>query len=119
MAKLLNLIETDLQPYYYAKVVDNNGGIDLSGASIVCSMKNLTDGTLKINRQSAGIVIDPDQVANIGQFKYEWQAGDTDTPDNYCIEFEITPAAGGKFTIPASNSESPALVNINESLDTS
>lgn len=114
MIKVLNLKVNDLQPIYRAKAI----GVDLTGATIVCTMKSRTGAGIKINRQSAGITIDPDQVTNEGLFTYQWQAGDTDTIDHYNIEFEITPATGGKFTIPNNDIDTPAIVKINTSLDT-
>jgi hypothetical protein len=71
----------------------------------------LQDGTLKLDRQSAGINITD---AAGGEFEYRWQAGDTDTVGRHEIEFEITPASGGKFTVPASER---AYVIIRDSLD--
>ena len=35
-----------------------------------------------------------------GKFEYRWQGTDTDTSGKYFIEFEITPTAGGKYTLP-------------------
>lgn len=114
----LNLKVNDLQPYYYVKIIDGErNAVDLTGASIVCSMENVSDGSLKIDRQSTGIVIDSDQVNNRGKFYYSWQSADTDTEGRYKIEFEVTPASGGKFTIPSNDDKEPAFVNINSSLD--
>ena len=118
MVKKFNLKQNDLQPYYFFKFVDSNKiGIDLTGASIVCTMKSTAGAGIKIDRQSAGIVI-LDQTTNKGEGYYQWQAGETDTVDNYKIEFEVTPAIGGKFTMPNNDDESPAIVKINASLDT-
>jgi hypothetical protein len=108
----------DLQPFYFVKVVDaNKNAVDLSGAIIVCTMKDTSDGTLKINRQSSGITIS-DQDLTPGEFNYQWQAGDTDTAGKYLIEFEITPVSAGKYTIPSNDIKEPAYVYINDSLDT-
>ncbi len=108
----LYLKRNDLQPYYRVKVEDSDGNaVDLTGADIVCTMK-APGGTLKIDRQSTGIVI---TAAASGEFEYRWQAGDTDTAGKYQIEFEITPASGGKFTVPG---KGEAVVIIQESLDT-
>lgn len=104
----------DLQPYYYVEVLDASGtAIALSGATIVCTMRNVHDpsGTPKINRQSTGISITD---ASAGKFRYAWQAGETDTAGKYYIEFEITPSSGGKFTVPSDNS---AIVVVHASLD--
>lgn len=131
--KTLYLVKNDLQPYYYITAKDAFGNaIDLTGATIYCTMKNMDGGTVKISRQTTGIVIDPDQVNNKGQFRYEWQGGDTDTPSTedtsgaykdykdripYHIEFEVNPSAGGKFTLPNPDTGTAAVV-IMDSLDT-
>ena len=109
--------KNDLQPYYYSTAMtkDSSGTtvINLSGATIYCTMKS-SDGTVKINRQTTGISITD---AAAGEFEYRWQSGDTDTVGVYNIEFEINPASGGKFTIPADPADK-AIVNIRDSLDT-
>lgn len=107
--------ENDLQPYYYAGVKDSDGDVvDITGASIKCTMKHV-DGTIKINRQDTGINISD---GTNGKFEYKWQSGDTDATGKYYIEFEIDPSASEKFTIPANPSEK-AIVHIMPSLDES
>jgi len=107
--------QNDLQPYYYAQVKDAAGDVvAITGATIYCTMKSAA-GTLKINRQTTGINISD---GTNGKFEYKWQSGDTDSVGKYYIEFEINPASGGKFTIPA-KPEDKAEVHITESLDTS
>jgi hypothetical protein len=109
----LFLKKLDLQPYYYAQVTDSTGlVIDLSGATVYVTMKNLSLGTVKINRQTTGLYIT--DAAN-GKFEYRWQTGNTDTVGKYSIEFEINPLTGGKFTVPTGDR---ASVQIFESLDT-
>lgn len=115
--KKFNIKINNTNPAYFAKVLDSsNNGVDLTGANILCTMKLKTGGAAKIDRQSAGIVIDPDQVANKGEFEYQWQSGDTDTVGIYNIEFEITLSGGGELTVPSNNSEEPATINVNSSL---
>lgn len=102
MIATLNIVQHDLQPYYYMLVQDTAGNpIDLTGATIYCTMKNIVSESLKINRQTAGIVI-ANQTTDKGKFEYRWQSGDTGTIGIYLIEFEINPASGGKFTLPSS-----------------
>jgi hypothetical protein len=111
--KKLIIKTNDLQPYYYAQVKDAAGAVvDITGVTIVATMRTF-DGTVKINRQSTGITIS--DAAN-GKFQYEWQSGETDTAGKYYIEFEISPSAGGKFTVPADNG---AVVEIVDDLDAS
>lgn len=91
----------DLQPYYYGKALSVTGtAIDLTGATIRCTMYEADAGTLKINRQTTGVTITS---AASGLFHYQWQSGDTDTTGTYLIEFEVTPQSGGKFTLPYDN----------------
>lgn len=104
----------DLQPYYYAQFLDADGEVvDLSGATIRCTMKQ-RDGTLKINRQTAGINVTSE---DNGDFEYQWQGSDTDTVGKNYIEFECVPGSGGKFTLP-SNPNERAEVWVMKSLDT-
>ncbi len=111
--KDLIIKKNDLQPYYYAQVKNSDDTvINLTGATIVCTMKDIQTGTLKVNRSSIGINITD---AVNGKFEYQWQTGNTDTAGKYYIEFEINPASGGKFTVPTDNS---AVILIKESLDT-
>lgn len=107
------LKKNDLQPYYPAQVKDSyDAAVDITGATIYCTMKSLSTGTVKINRQATGINISD---ATNGKFEYRWQSGDTNTAGRYAIEFEINPVSGGKFTVPAGDI---APVQIKESLDT-
>lgn len=114
--KALYLKVNDLQPYYYAQVKDSNGSVvSLAGATIRCTMRLINSSTLKINRQTTGINVT--DAAN-GMFEYRWQVGDTDTIGKYYIEFEISPVAGGKFTVPSGvNNLKHAEVNVVDSLD--
>ena len=115
MTEIFYIKKNDLQPYYPAQVKDSAGSaVDITGATIYCTMKADSDGTLKIDRQTTGVTITD---ATNGKFEYRWQSGDTDTIDNYKIEFEIVPASGGKFTMPAKPDE-VAKVFIVDSLDT-
>ena len=115
MTKILKITRYDLQPYYLVKVVNSDGSvIDITGATIYCTMKSV-DGTVKIDRQTAGINITD---AAAGEFEYRSQSGDTDTLGEYWIEFEINPLSGGKFTMPSTDVEKDkAKVIVLESLD--
>lgn len=94
----LTLKRNDLQPYLYAQAIESTGtAIDLTGATVMATMRDVDVGTLKINRQSAGVNV---TVASTGTFQYEWQSGDTNTTGTFSFEFEIAPASGGKFTLP-------------------
>lgn len=108
MADRLVLRQNDLQPYYRVKVVDSDGNaVSVDGASIVCTMKARADGTVKIDRQSAGINL---TAPLLGEFEYRWQDGDTAAVGLYDIEFEVTPQSGGKFTVPSKPGEAEVLI---------
>jgi hypothetical protein len=112
MIKPLTITKNDFQPYYYFKAQDSTGAvIDLTGATIYCTMKH-SSGTVKINRQTAGIVITN---ASAGEGEYHWQPGDTDMTGSYYIEIEINPLSGGKFTLPENEK---AQIVVKDSLDT-
>lgn len=112
--KELKIIKNDLQPYYYLQVKDASGVVvNITGATIYCTLKLSGSSAIKINRQTTGINITD---ATNGKFEYRWQAGDTDTQGSYNIEFEINPASGGKFTLPGPG-QGIAKVIISNSLD--
>lgn len=110
----LYLNQHDLQPYYYVTVTDSTGGaVNITGATIRITMRPEDSTALKINRSTVGITISD---ATAGRFQYAWQAADTDTIGIFDVEFEITPASGGKFTIPSRN-QGVAHISIVADLD--
>ena len=116
MADTLYIKRNDLQPYYLAQARDSDDAvIDLTGATIVFTMKvynsDGTTGTVKVSRQSVSITD-----ATNGKCEYRWASADTDTAGNYIVEFEVTPASGGKFTIPNPR-YGKALVTVEADLD--
>ena len=110
----LFLTRNDLQPYYLVGVTNSTGAIvDLTGATVRVTMRLENSTALTIDRSTAGLTVTG---ATSGEFQYQWQAGDTNSPGTFDIEFEITPASGGKFTLP-NPSEGVAHVRIFDSLD--
>lgn len=104
--------QNDKQPYYYAQIKDAaNAVVNITGATIYCTMKNLNTGTTKIDRQTTGINIS-DGIN--GKFEYRWQSTDTNTVGTYSIEFEINPLTGGKYTVPT---RKQAVIVVEASLD--
>ena len=83
--------------------------MNLSGTSIVFTMKTVDGVTIKVNRQVASITN-----ANGGEVEYKWVAGNTDTSGNYLAEFEITPNTGGKYTIPKEPSNKLVIVVVDD-----
>lgn len=115
MIKTFYITQYDLQPYYPVQVKSTSGSpLDLTGATIRCNMKTKKGDTLIINRQTAGINVS--DVTN-GKFEYRWQSGETGTSGQFYIEFEVSPASGGKFTIP-NYKDGRAEVQIISGLDT-
>ncbi len=104
---VVQIKRNDLQPFVYFHFTDDaDADIDLTGATIRVTMKDKLLDTLKIDRQTAGIKFDgtasgsdADDIA-AGKGHYEWQANETNVAGLYYMEFEATPSAGGKFTLP-------------------
>ena len=98
MIKFFYLTQHDLQPYYPVQVKSVDGTpVNLTGATIRCNMKIKKGDTLIINRQTTGVNISD---ALNGKFEYRWQSGETGTAGQFYLEFEVSPASGGKFTVP-------------------
>lgn len=104
----------DLQPPYRVQVINSSGTPeDISAAVIVFAMENKATGVLVNSGTTAGCSLTN---PTSGIFDYVWQASDTVQAGVFKIEFEITPTAGGKFSIPAKD-EDEAIVIIGEDLN--
>jgi hypothetical protein len=69
--------------------------VNVTGATVVFSMRVKPAGTLKVTRQPCVIV-----TAGTGRVRYEWIADDTDTADEYEGEFQVSYANGKIQTFP-------------------
>ena len=71
--------------------------VNVTGSSVVFSMRVKPAGTMKITRQ-AGVIVN----AGIGRVRYEWASdgSDTNTADEYEGEFQVTYANGKIQTFP-------------------
>jgi len=90
--------EGDLTPDYTATLEVNGAAKDLSDAvSITFLMVGPTDSVT-----GPATVVDEE----VGRVSYEWQAGDTDTPDLYRAEWRVDWGAGRTQTFPNEGYES-------------
>jgi hypothetical protein len=91
--------QNDTMPYLEATLSDDNGPVDLTGASVKLAMKPLArcGQTSALKFKKAGVVVTPAS----GVVRYQWGAGDTDTAGNFQAEFEVTFADGGVRTFPS------------------
>ena len=69
--------------------------VSITGATIRFTLSTVDGVTKKVNRQLAIITN-----GSLGDYEYRWQSGDTNTIGTYLAEFEITPSASPKFTVP-------------------
>ena len=69
--------------------------VNVTGASVVFSMRVKPAGTIKVDGEDAVIV-----TAGTGRVRYEWLAANTDTADEYESEFQVTYANGKIQTFP-------------------
>lgn len=104
----------DLGPAYLVTIEERDGTVvDISGATIVCTMRPKDGSTPIIDRSAVGISITD---GPNGQFKREWQSGDSDLAGLYNIEFEVSPLSGGKMTFPR-RGQGTAVIEIFPALD--
>lgn len=90
----------DTAPAYVADLVDD---VDSTPAAI-----NLTDATsvtfkMRLASTTGAPAVDSEATittAASGRVTYEWQAGDTDEPGEYEVEFEIAWTDGTIETVP-------------------
>jgi hypothetical protein len=104
--KDLDLKKGATGPYYYAQITDStNTAVNLSGATITCTMKSLT-GTAKINAVACNVTS-----ATSGYFEYRWAANDTNWCTTFLIEFTAT--VGGLTYIWPSKETAKVIIRDN------
>jgi hypothetical protein len=69
--------------------------VNVTGATVVFSMRVKPAGTVKVDAQGCTIV-----TAGTGRVRYEWTAANTNTADEYEGEFQVTYANGKIQTFP-------------------
>lgn len=88
--------QNDTRPAITYQALQGNGSpISLSGATIVFSMRNSQNQTIKVNRAGATIVN-----ASLGTMMWTPASGNYDTIATYEGEFEVTFSDGGIQTFP-------------------
>ena len=80
----------DTAPSLRAVLEDEDGVVDLTGATVAFVMRGRadSDGNVPalVKVDAAGVVVD---AAN-GVVRYDWAAEDTDTPGTFDFEFKVT-----------------------------
>lgn len=82
----------DNYPYLQASLSDANGPVDLTTA---VQVKFIAKG-VSVTVTGTCSIID----ATNGVIQYQWAAGDTGTPDDYEVEFEVTWPSAKVQTFP-------------------
>lgn len=86
----------DTSPQLEVVLKDGEGNVvDLTNHTLFFGMAE-TNGRLKVN--SVATLIS----ASAGNIRYEWAAGDTDTPGTYLAEFKIINPSGDVLSYPNS-----------------
>lgn len=91
----------DLFPDIEAIVKDENGTIvDVTGATVTCSMRHSRDPALLVLDGDAAEVVSP---GTNGKIRHVWASGETELdPGTYEAEFKVTPTVGDPFRVPTS-----------------
>lgn len=88
------LKQKDRLPKLRATLMDGNGPINLTGATVKVWFR-LKAGGEGSERSGNCTIIDPEN----GVVEYAWAAGDTDVPGDYYVEFVVT-ITGMTMTFP-------------------
>ena len=113
MARVIfDMKQGDLKPALQVTLKDGDGvAVNVTGATVKFSMRNQATRALKINEGTVTLV-----TAASGIVRYDWVAGDTDTPGLYDAEFEVTYAGpAGPETFP-NNDEHFFTVRVNREI---
>jgi hypothetical protein len=95
MTQLFTIKRGDTSPrLLYA--LQPSAEIDLTGATVRFSMRSRALGTLRVNRQTALIII----ATGTPTVAYDWKASETTNAETCEAEFEVTYASGAVETFP-------------------
>ena len=92
----------DLFPDIEATVKDENGVVvDLTGATVECSMRHSRDPALLLLDAELGETVSGFE--DVGRIRYIWKSGETELdPGTYEAEFKVYPTVGDPFRVPTS-----------------
>jgi len=94
-------------------LIDDNGAIDLTGASVTFTMTSTT-GTVKVNKQAC-VVLDQSVITNRGIVTYAFQANQVNVTGKYYGEWQVTLSNGEILTIPSAP-DPYAIITIKDTL---
>ena len=105
-AETFYIKQSDLLPLLRATLKDGAGvAVNLTGSTVVFSMRDLIANTLKIN-EAAVTIITPAS----GIVEYTWVTANTDTAGTFTGEFEVTDTGGKPLTFPNSRANQLLIV---------
>lgn len=98
MATTFNIKRFDLLPDMVLTVADNDVPVDLSLAG---SAKLIVSNRSGIKIEASLTIEDQEEEDKIGQVRYVWQEGDTDTVGSFNMEVEVMWAGQRPETFPS------------------
>lgn len=81
---------------------------DVSGATVAFTMWDPSDGTVKIDENTANVALATD--GTDGRVNYEFASGDLDSPGTYAFEWEVTFSDGTIVTYRRENGDPKELL---------
>lgn len=95
-AELFYVKQGDTLPLFRTTLKDAAGvGVNLTGSTVVLSMRNIEDNSLKITDGVVALITPAS-----GIVEYTWLTADTDTAGTFSAEFEVTTGGGAIHTFP-------------------